>query len=171
MNFYTNVLQWGNQLFVREVKNGQRINSKVKYAPTLFSPVDQEMADYLAHRFLMMCGSDGECLRVGRELGDRRQTCRSNNNDAADTAAKITSGEYTVYDAGNGRIRVVDKDGNVVETIVSTSTGLEVTKRASKYDPINTKKPQKESKDLLQQFLHQQYTLLSTLLGRSDQVG
>jgi len=42
MNFYTNVLQWGNQLFVREVKNGQRINSKVKYAPTLFSPVTQE---------------------------------------------------------------------------------------------------------------------------------
>ena len=46
--------------------------------------VDQEMTDYVAHRFLMMCGSDGECLRVGRELGDRRQTCRSNNNDAAD---------------------------------------------------------------------------------------
>ena len=42
MNFYTNVLQWGNQLFVREVKNGQRINSKIKYSPTLFSPVTQE---------------------------------------------------------------------------------------------------------------------------------
>ena len=42
MNFYTNVIQWGNQLFVREVKNGKRINSKVKYAPTLFSPVTQE---------------------------------------------------------------------------------------------------------------------------------
>ena len=42
MDFYTNVLQWGNQLFVREVKNGQRMNSKVKYSPTLFSPVPQE---------------------------------------------------------------------------------------------------------------------------------
>lgn len=133
--------------------------------------VNQEMTDYIAHRFLMMCGSTTECLRVGRELGDRRQTCRSNNNDAADTAAKLASGEYTLYDSGSGRMRVLDKDGNVVETIAMTSTGLEVTKRASKYDPINTKKPQKESKDLLQQFLHQQYTLLSTLLGRSDQVG
>ena len=66
-------------------------------------------------------------------------------------------------------MRVVDKDGNVRETIVSTDTGLEVTKRASKYDEIKTQK--KESVDLLQQFLHQQYTLLSTLLGRSDQVG
>ena len=42
MNFYTNVLQWGNKLLVREVKNGQRMNSKVRYAPTLFSPVTQE---------------------------------------------------------------------------------------------------------------------------------
>ena len=42
MNFYTNVLQWGNQLLVREVKNGQRMNSKVRYEPTLFSPVREE---------------------------------------------------------------------------------------------------------------------------------
>jgi len=26
MNFYTNVLQWGNQLFVRAVINGERQN-------------------------------------------------------------------------------------------------------------------------------------------------
>ena len=42
MNFYTNVLQWGNFLLVREVKNGQRQNSRIKYSPTLFSPVNQE---------------------------------------------------------------------------------------------------------------------------------
>jgi len=42
MNFYTNVLQWGNQLLVREVKNGERINKKVRYAPTLYSPVQKE---------------------------------------------------------------------------------------------------------------------------------
>ena len=42
MNFYTNVIQWGNQLLIREVKNGQRINSKVRYSPTLFSSVNQE---------------------------------------------------------------------------------------------------------------------------------
>ena len=42
MDFYTNVLQWGNQLLVREIKDGRRINSKVMYAPTLFSPVQKE---------------------------------------------------------------------------------------------------------------------------------
>jgi len=132
--------------------------------------VNQEMTDYVAHRFLMMCGTDGECLRVGRELGDRRQTCRSNNNDVADTSAKLASGEYTLYDSGSGRMRVLDKDGNVVETIVMTSTGLQVTKRASKYDAI--KKAVKETVDLLHQFLYQQQQLLSKLLGeRSDLVG
>ena len=42
MNFYTNVLQRGNQLFVRAVVNGQRQNFKIRYCPTLFSPVKQE---------------------------------------------------------------------------------------------------------------------------------
>ena len=42
MNFYTNVIQWGNQLFVRAIVNGQRQNFKVRYCPTLFSPVKQE---------------------------------------------------------------------------------------------------------------------------------
>ncbi len=41
MSFYTNVLQWGNNLLVREVKNGERQNSRIKYSPTLFSPVKQ----------------------------------------------------------------------------------------------------------------------------------
>ena len=41
MSFYTNVLQWGNTLLVREVKNGQRQNSTIRYSPTLFSPVNQ----------------------------------------------------------------------------------------------------------------------------------
>ena len=39
MNFYTNVIQWGNNLLVREIKNGQRTNSKVRYSPTLYAPV------------------------------------------------------------------------------------------------------------------------------------
>ena len=42
MSFYTNVLQWGNFLLVREVKNGQRQNSRIKYSPTLYSPVQQK---------------------------------------------------------------------------------------------------------------------------------
>ena len=39
MNFYTNVLQWGDTLLVREVKNGQRINKRVRYEPTLYDLV------------------------------------------------------------------------------------------------------------------------------------
>ena len=42
MNFYTNVLQRGNDLYVRAVVNGERQNFKVRYRPTLFSPVNQE---------------------------------------------------------------------------------------------------------------------------------
>jgi DNA polymerase elongation subunit (family B) len=41
MDFYTNVLQWGNQLFVRGVENGQRIKKKVRYEPTLFNLVSE----------------------------------------------------------------------------------------------------------------------------------
>ena len=42
MNFYTNVLQRGNNLHVRAVVNGERQNFKIRYRPTLFSPVNQE---------------------------------------------------------------------------------------------------------------------------------
>ena len=46
MNFYTNVLQWGNQLFVRAVVNGERQNFKIKYRPTLYSPVPGRETGY-----------------------------------------------------------------------------------------------------------------------------
>ena len=36
MNFYTNVLQYGNTILVREVRNGERTTRRVKYEPTLF---------------------------------------------------------------------------------------------------------------------------------------
>ena len=39
MNFYTNITQWGNNLLVREYKDGQRINRKIKYEPTLYTVV------------------------------------------------------------------------------------------------------------------------------------
>ena len=42
MNFYTNVLQWGNYLLVREIKNNQRQNFRIKYSPTLYSPAKQK---------------------------------------------------------------------------------------------------------------------------------
>lgn len=42
MNFYTHVAQWGNDLLVRGVRNGQRYTERVKYEPTLFVPVKKE---------------------------------------------------------------------------------------------------------------------------------
>ena len=41
MNFYTNVTQWRNNLLVREVVNGERITTKVKYKPTLYAAVQE----------------------------------------------------------------------------------------------------------------------------------
>ena len=40
--FYTNIIQWGNNLLLREVVNGERINRRVKYSPTMFCPVMRE---------------------------------------------------------------------------------------------------------------------------------
>jgi len=41
MNFYTNVTQWGNNLLVREVVDGERINTRVKYKPTLYAAAQE----------------------------------------------------------------------------------------------------------------------------------
>ena len=45
MRFYTNITQWGNNLLLREIVDGERINRKVKYSPTLFMSVAKE-TDY-----------------------------------------------------------------------------------------------------------------------------
>jgi len=42
MRFYTNITQWGNNLLLREVVNGERINRKVKYSPILYARVAKE---------------------------------------------------------------------------------------------------------------------------------
>ena len=41
MNFYTNITRWGNNLLLREIANGERINRKIKYSPTLYCPVEK----------------------------------------------------------------------------------------------------------------------------------
>ena len=41
-SFYTNVLQWGNYILVREVRNNKRERFRVKYSPTLYSPTKQK---------------------------------------------------------------------------------------------------------------------------------
>jgi len=42
MQFYTNVAQWGNTILLREYKNGERVNRKIKYSPTMFVPVQKK---------------------------------------------------------------------------------------------------------------------------------
>ena len=39
MNFYTNIVRWGNNLLLREIVNVERVNTRVKYSPTLYAPV------------------------------------------------------------------------------------------------------------------------------------
>ena len=41
MNFYTNITRWGNNLLLREIANGERINRRIKYSPTLYCPVEK----------------------------------------------------------------------------------------------------------------------------------
>ena len=42
MDFYTNVIVFGNSVLVRGIKNGERVTSRLKYKPTLFVPVRKQ---------------------------------------------------------------------------------------------------------------------------------
>ena len=42
MDFYTNVISYGNSILVRGVRNGERITARNKYQPTLFVPVKKK---------------------------------------------------------------------------------------------------------------------------------
>ena len=64
MNFYTNVIQWGNNLLVREVKNGQRTNSKVRYSPTLYAPVEKQIYNKKILQFIKMRSNPKKFSRV-----------------------------------------------------------------------------------------------------------
>jgi len=46
MEFYTNVIQRGNSLLVRGVKDGQRVSERVNYRPTLFDLKTEEYTGY-----------------------------------------------------------------------------------------------------------------------------
>ena len=41
-DFYINVTQSGNNLLVREIKNGKRVNRRVKWKPTFFIPSKED---------------------------------------------------------------------------------------------------------------------------------
>lgn len=38
MKFYTNVVQWGNYILYRGIKNGQKIKERIEYSPSLYLP-------------------------------------------------------------------------------------------------------------------------------------
>ena len=42
MNFYTNVIRFGNHLLIREIRNGERTKKRVRYSPTLYCLVEQQ---------------------------------------------------------------------------------------------------------------------------------
>ena len=42
MDFYTNVISYGNSILVRGVRNGERTTARNKYQPTLFVPTQKE---------------------------------------------------------------------------------------------------------------------------------
>ena len=42
MDFYTNVISYGNSILVRGVRNGERTTARNKYQPTLFVPVQKK---------------------------------------------------------------------------------------------------------------------------------
>ena len=42
MDFYTNVISYGNSILIRGVRNGERITARNKYQPTLFVPTQKE---------------------------------------------------------------------------------------------------------------------------------
>jgi len=42
MDFYTNVIVFGNSVLVRGIKNGERVTTRLKYKPTLFVPVRKQ---------------------------------------------------------------------------------------------------------------------------------
>ena len=42
MDYYTNVVSYGNSILIRGVQNGERITARNKYQPTLFVPVQKE---------------------------------------------------------------------------------------------------------------------------------
>ena len=42
MDYYTNVISYGNSILIRGVENGERVTARNKYQPTLFVPVQKE---------------------------------------------------------------------------------------------------------------------------------
>lgn len=65
-NFYTNVLQYGNKILVREVRNGKKDAHKVEFRPTLFIKSKSES------KFESLYGDDLEPIKFG-DINDAKE--------------------------------------------------------------------------------------------------
>jgi DNA polymerase elongation subunit (family B) len=74
MNFYTNVLQWGNQLFCRAVINGERQNFKIKYRPTLYSPVPGKETGYKTLDGVSVLPTEFDSIKEAKEWVDSHKS-------------------------------------------------------------------------------------------------
>jgi len=74
MNFYTNVLQWGNQLFCRAVVNGERQNFKIKYRPTLYSPVPGKETGYKTLDGVSVLPTEFDSIKEAKEWVDSHKS-------------------------------------------------------------------------------------------------
>ena len=73
MNFYTNVLQYGNNLLIREVKNGVRTERRVRYQPTLFDYVKpQKPTGYKTLDGLHVLPHKFNCIKDAKEWIENR---------------------------------------------------------------------------------------------------
>ena len=69
MKFYTNIVRYGNNLLIREVNNGERVNTKVKYSPTMFMRVSKETR----HKSLIeQIGHPAPCWQRGAKCKKRQ---------------------------------------------------------------------------------------------------
>jgi DNA polymerase elongation subunit (family B) len=69
-NFYTNVLQYGNKIFVREIKNGKHFNHKVNFRPTMFIKAQKQS------KFKSLFGDDLEPVQFN-DINDAKDFMKS----------------------------------------------------------------------------------------------
>jgi len=68
------VLQWGNQLFCRAVVNGERQNFKIKYRPTLYSPVPGKETGYKTLDGVSVLPTEFDSIKEAKEWVDSHKS-------------------------------------------------------------------------------------------------
>ena len=122
MRFYTNIVQWGNNLLLREVVNGERINRKVKYSPTLFrTPKDDGERSLSQHKTLQgnsVVPKKFETIKNAKEWVEKhgKQTAIYGNTQFA---------YKTVLKCANKKISIVERDEILENRNIDPSNAIE----------------------------------------------